>query len=100
MTPVTIVAVCAAVRGSRPLRKLRSFGTADDVDGTWAPDRGRAQLAAAAPDRLPGCRARGPHYWFHKLAKNDIADPAFYAVILGLLLGARLAHWTRSRARE
>lgn len=38
------------------------------------------------------------HYWFHKLAKNNIADPAFYAVILGLLLGARLVHWSRSRA--
>lgn len=38
------------------------------------------------------------HYWFHKLAKNNIADPAFYAVILGLLLGARLVHWKRSRA--
>lgn len=37
------------------------------------------------------------HYWFHKLAKNNIEDPAIYAVILGVLLGARLVHWRRAR---
>ncbi|MEG0820956.1 MAG: protein-methionine-sulfoxide reductase heme-binding subunit MsrQ [Burkholderiaceae bacterium] len=39
------------------------------------------------------------HYWYHKLAKNNIEDPAIYAVILGLLLGARLVHWRNSRQR-
>ncbi|MEF9997113.1 MAG: protein-methionine-sulfoxide reductase heme-binding subunit MsrQ [Burkholderiaceae bacterium] len=39
------------------------------------------------------------HYWYHKLAKNNIEDPAIYAVILGLLLGARLVHWRNSRRR-
>lgn len=37
------------------------------------------------------------HYWFHKLAKNNIAEPAVYAAILGLLLGARLVHWHNAR---
>jgi sulfoxide reductase heme-binding subunit YedZ len=32
------------------------------------------------------------HYWFHKLAKNDVAQPAIYALVLGTLLGARLLH--------
>ncbi len=39
------------------------------------------------------------HYWYHKLAKNNIEDPAIYAVVLGLLLGARLVHWRNSRRR-
>ena len=33
------------------------------------------------------------HYWFHKLAKNDLSTPAIYAVILAALLAARLVHW-------
>lgn len=37
------------------------------------------------------------HYWFHKLAKNNIEEPAIYAVVLGVLLGARLVHWRRAR---
>lgn len=37
------------------------------------------------------------HYWFHKLAKNNLAEPAVYAAILGLLLGARLVHWHNAR---
>jgi sulfoxide reductase heme-binding subunit YedZ len=37
------------------------------------------------------------HYWFHKLAKNNIAEPAVYAAILGLLLGVRLVHWHNAR---
>jgi sulfoxide reductase heme-binding subunit YedZ len=39
------------------------------------------------------------HYWFHKLAKNDIAEPAIYAAMLGVLLGARLIHWRVARRR-
>jgi sulfoxide reductase heme-binding subunit YedZ len=38
------------------------------------------------------------HYWFHKLAKNDLAEPAVYAAVLAVLLGARLIHaWVASR---
>ena len=32
------------------------------------------------------------HYWFHKLAKNDLAEPAIYAAVLAVLLGARMIH--------
>lgn len=39
------------------------------------------------------------HYWFHKLAKNDIAEPAIYAAVLAVLLGARLVHWRVARRR-
>jgi sulfoxide reductase heme-binding subunit YedZ len=34
------------------------------------------------------------HYWYHKLAKNDLADPALYAIVLGVLLGARVLRWS------
>lgn len=34
------------------------------------------------------------HFWFHKLAKNDLAQPAAYAIVLGVLLGARLLRWS------
>lgn len=34
------------------------------------------------------------HFWFHKLAKNDLAQPAVYATLLGVLLGARLLRWS------
>lgn len=37
------------------------------------------------------------HYWYHKLAKNDIATPALYAAVLGVLLGARIVHWLGGR---
>ena len=37
------------------------------------------------------------HFWYHKLAKNDLAEPTIYAVVLGTLLGARLLHWVRGR---
>lgn len=30
------------------------------------------------------------HYWYHKLAKNDLETPTIYALALGALLGARL----------
>ena len=30
------------------------------------------------------------HFWYHKLAKNDLAEPTIYALVLGTLLGARL----------
>jgi methionine sulfoxide reductase heme-binding subunit len=42
------------------------------------------------------------HYWFHKLAKNDLAEPTLYALVLAVLLAARVVHWsttTRSAAR-
>ena len=39
------------------------------------------------------------HYWFHKLAKNDLAEPMVYAVVLGVLLGLRLWHWRAGRRR-
>jgi sulfoxide reductase heme-binding subunit YedZ len=38
------------------------------------------------------------HYWFHKLAKNDLASPAVYAAVLALLLAARVLHaWSGRR---
>lgn len=38
------------------------------------------------------------HYWYHKLGKNDLAQPALYAVLLAGLLGVRLLRWlSRSR---
>jgi sulfoxide reductase heme-binding subunit YedZ len=39
------------------------------------------------------------HYWFHKLAKNDLAEPMIYAAVLALLLGARLWHWRAGRTQ-
>jgi methionine sulfoxide reductase heme-binding subunit len=39
------------------------------------------------------------HYWFHKLAKNNLAEPAIYAAVLAVLLGARLFHWWVARRR-
>jgi sulfoxide reductase heme-binding subunit YedZ len=39
------------------------------------------------------------HYWFHKLAKNDLSQPALYAAVLALLLGARVLHAHASRRR-
>jgi len=37
------------------------------------------------------------HFWFHKLAKNDLSQPVIYAVVLALLLGMRLAHTLSAR---
>jgi sulfoxide reductase heme-binding subunit YedZ len=39
------------------------------------------------------------HYWYHKLAKNDLAEPMIYTAVLGALLSARLLHWLASRRR-
>ena len=39
------------------------------------------------------------HYWFHKLAKNDLAEPAIYAAVLAVLLGARMIHRWLARRR-
>jgi sulfoxide reductase heme-binding subunit YedZ len=30
------------------------------------------------------------HYWFHKLAKNDLSEPMIYAAVLAVLLGVRV----------
>ena len=37
------------------------------------------------------------HYWYHKLAKNDLAEPAVYALVLGVLLGMRVLRWLAER---
>jgi sulfoxide reductase heme-binding subunit YedZ len=37
------------------------------------------------------------HYWYHKLAKNDLADPAIYALVLAVLLAARVLRWAGDR---
>jgi sulfoxide reductase heme-binding subunit YedZ len=37
------------------------------------------------------------HFWYHKLAKNDLETPAIYALALGALLGARLLRWMGRR---
>ena len=37
------------------------------------------------------------HFWYHKLAKNDLAQPTVYALVLGTLLGARLLRWASGR---
>jgi sulfoxide reductase heme-binding subunit YedZ len=37
------------------------------------------------------------HFWYHKLAKNDLAEPTIYALVLGALLGARLLRWADGR---
>lgn len=37
------------------------------------------------------------HYWYHKLAKNDLETPTIYALVLGALLGARLLRWIGRR---
>jgi sulfoxide reductase heme-binding subunit YedZ len=39
------------------------------------------------------------HFWYHKLAKNDLAQPMFYAVVLGILLGSRVLRAVASRTR-
>ena len=37
------------------------------------------------------------HYWYHKLAKNDLATPTIYALVLGALLGVRVLRWAGGR---
>lgn len=38
------------------------------------------------------------HYWWQ--VKLDVADPFFYAVMLSILLGARVKHWLDGRRRR
>jgi sulfoxide reductase heme-binding subunit YedZ len=33
------------------------------------------------------------HYWWQIKSKSDVGDPLLYAVLLGVLLGVRFAHW-------
>jgi DMSO/TMAO reductase YedYZ heme-binding membrane subunit len=37
------------------------------------------------------------HFWWQKAAKNDLAEPLAYAIIVGLLLGVRLLRFARRR---
>jgi sulfoxide reductase heme-binding subunit YedZ len=37
------------------------------------------------------------HYWWNKAGKNDFAQPTIYAVVIGGLLGVRLARWIGRR---
>jgi methionine sulfoxide reductase heme-binding subunit len=37
------------------------------------------------------------HFWWHKAGKNDFAEPTIYALIIGALLGVRLARWWSRR---
>jgi len=37
------------------------------------------------------------HYWWHKAGKNDFGEVTVYAVVIGILLGARLVNWARNR---
>jgi sulfoxide reductase heme-binding subunit YedZ len=37
------------------------------------------------------------HFWWQKAAKNDLAEPFAYAIIVGLLLGVRLLRFARRR---
>ena len=37
------------------------------------------------------------HFWWQKTAKNDVGEPLVYAIVVGLLLGVRLARWARRR---
>jgi sulfoxide reductase heme-binding subunit YedZ len=39
------------------------------------------------------------HFWYHKAAKNDLAEPTIYALVLGVLLGVRLLYRTGSAPR-
>lgn len=35
------------------------------------------------------------HYWWHKAGKNDFFEPTAYALVIGVLLGARVVRWRR-----
>jgi len=37
------------------------------------------------------------HYWWQKSAKNDLTEPLVYALVVGALLGVRLARWLSAR---
>lgn len=37
------------------------------------------------------------HFWWHKAGKNDFAEPTIYALIIGALLGLRVARWWSTR---
>jgi sulfoxide reductase heme-binding subunit YedZ len=37
------------------------------------------------------------HFWWQKAAKNDVAEPLVYALIVAALLGVRLLRWARRR---
>lgn len=37
------------------------------------------------------------HFFWHKAGKNDFAEPAVYAALIGVLLGARLLRWAIDR---
>lgn len=37
------------------------------------------------------------HFWWQKAAKNNVGEPALYALLVGLLLGARVLHRWRTR---
>lgn len=37
------------------------------------------------------------HYWWHKAGKNDFFEPTAYALVIGVLLGARVVRWRRGR---
>jgi len=37
------------------------------------------------------------HYWWQKASKNDIGEPTVYAIVIGGLLGVRLARWFSRR---
>ena len=37
------------------------------------------------------------HFWWHKAGKNDVGEPTIYAIVIGGLLGMRLARWFSTR---
>lgn len=37
------------------------------------------------------------HFWWHKAGKNDFFEPTAYALVIGVLLGARVVRWRRGR---
>jgi sulfoxide reductase heme-binding subunit YedZ len=37
------------------------------------------------------------HFWWHKAGKNDFAEPTIYAIVIGGLLGVRIARWFSRR---
>jgi sulfoxide reductase heme-binding subunit YedZ len=37
------------------------------------------------------------HFWWHKAGKNDFGEPTVYAIVIGGLLGVRLARWLGAR---
>jgi sulfoxide reductase heme-binding subunit YedZ len=37
------------------------------------------------------------HFWWQRSGKNDFAEPTVYAIVIGGLLGVRLARWFSTR---